>query len=131
MYAHSFICLLVCSVVLAARAADPAMAESDEASGLEARISKLMSEGKWGEAVTLAERRLELVRAQNGEDHVDTAQALEGLAGLYNIQRRLAEAEPLYKRALAADSGPLRTVIPAHRGQRSGDRGQFLIAVQG
>jgi polyphosphate kinase 2 (PPK2 family) len=31
---------------------------------------------------------------------------------------------------IPADSGPSRTVIPAHRGQRSGDRGQFLTAVQ-
>jgi GAF domain-containing protein len=30
---------------------------------------------------------------------------------------------------LAADSGPSRTVIPAHRGQHSGDRGQFLMSV--
>jgi hypothetical protein len=30
-----------------------------------------------------------------------------------------------------ADSGRSRTVIPAHRGQRSGDRGQFLTSVQG
>jgi cytochrome P450 len=29
-----------------------------------------------------------------------------------------------------ADSGPSRTVVPAHRGQRSGDRGQFLTNVQ-
>jgi len=29
----------------------------------------------------------------------------------------------------AADSGPSRTVIPAHRGQHSGDRGQFLMSV--
>jgi|KBSSwiStaDraftv2_1062776.scaffolds.fasta_scaffold05334_2 CHAT domain-containing protein/tetratricopeptide (TPR) repeat protein len=112
MYVRRFICLLVCSVVLAARAADPAMAESDEVKGLEVRIPKLMSEGKWGEAVTLAERRLELVRAQNGENHVDTAQALEGLAGLYNIQRRLAEAEPLYKRALAIRDKTLGAAHP-------------------
>jgi CHAT domain-containing protein/tetratricopeptide (TPR) repeat protein len=88
------------------------MAESDEVKGLEVRIPKLMSEGKWGEAVTLAERRLELVRAQNGENHVDTAQALEGLAGLYNIQRRLAEAEPLYKRALAIRDKTLGAAHP-------------------
>ena len=30
---------------------------------------------------------------------------------------------------LSADSGPSRTVIPAHRGQHSGDRGQFLMSV--
>jgi len=46
MYVRRFICLLVCSVVLAARAADPAMAESDEVKGLEVRIPKLMSAGK-------------------------------------------------------------------------------------
>jgi hypothetical protein len=28
-----------------------------------------------------------------------------------------------------ADSGPSRTVIPAHCGQRSGDCGQFLMSV--
>jgi hypothetical protein len=28
-----------------------------------------------------------------------------------------------------ADSGPSRTVIPTHRGQRSGDRGQFPMSV--
>jgi ABC-type uncharacterized transport system substrate-binding protein len=28
-----------------------------------------------------------------------------------------------------ADSGPSRTVIPAHRGQHSDDRGQFLMSV--
>jgi hypothetical protein len=30
---------------------------------------------------------------------------------------------------LRADSGPLRTVIPTHRGQHSGDRGQLLMSV--
>jgi hypothetical protein len=31
---------------------------------------------------------------------------------------------------VGADSGSSRTVIPAHRGQGSGDRGQFLTNVQ-
>ena len=30
---------------------------------------------------------------------------------------------------MTADSGPLRTPIPAHCGQRSGDCGQFLMSV--
>jgi hypothetical protein len=29
---------------------------------------------------------------------------------------------------VCADSGPSRTVIPAHCGQRSGDCGQFLMS---
>ena len=32
-------------------------------------------------------------------------------------------------RRIVADSGPSRTVIPTHRGQRSGDYGQFLTSV--
>jgi hypothetical protein len=38
----------------------------------------------------------------------------------------------MYKRVMrlsGADSGPSRTVIPTHRGQRSGDRGQFPMSV--
>jgi phage terminase large subunit-like protein len=30
---------------------------------------------------------------------------------------------------IRADSGPSRTVIPTHRGQRSGDCGQLLMSV--
>jgi CHAT domain-containing protein/tetratricopeptide (TPR) repeat protein len=110
MRACRFIRLLVCSALLAA-AATPALAQGDEAKGLEARILQLMVGGKFGEAAVLAERRVELIRAQKGEDHIDTASALEALAGLYNVQRRLGEAEPLYRRALAIRD---KTQGPAH-----------------
>ena len=76
-------------------------AQADEAIAIEARIPQLMSEGKRAEAIALAERLTELVRAQKGDDHLDTARSLVTLASLYNIQRRLTEAEPLLKRALA------------------------------
>ena len=36
-----------------------------------------------------------------GPDHPDTASSLNNLAGLYRAQGRYAEAEPLYRRALA------------------------------
>lgn len=36
---------------------------------------------------------------------------------------------PTHKLTQIADSGPSRTVIPTHRGQRSGDCGQFLMSV--
>ena len=101
MCACRFIRLLVCSLLIAAGATHPALAQGDEVETLEARIPQLMIEGKWGEAVTLAERLTELVRAQKGEEHLDTARSLVTLAGLYSIQRRLTEAEPLLKRALA------------------------------
>jgi CHAT domain-containing protein/tetratricopeptide (TPR) repeat protein len=101
MCACRFIRFLVCFVLLVTGATHQALAQGDELETLEARIPQLMIEGKWGEAVTLAERLTELVRAQKGEDHLDTARSLVTLAGLYNIQRRLTEAEPLLKRALA------------------------------
>jgi tetratricopeptide (TPR) repeat protein len=107
-----FMRLLVCSVLFAAGATHTALAESDEVKGLKARIPQLMIERKWGEAVALAERGLELVRAQKGEDHIDTATALETLAGPYNIERRLAEAEALYKRALAIRDKTLGAAHP-------------------
>ena len=36
-----------------------------------------------------------------GPDHPDVAQSLNNLADLYSAQGRHADAEPLYKRALA------------------------------
>lgn len=101
MCACRFIRLLVCFLLLAAGAAHPALAQGVDVETLEARIPQLMIEGKWAEAVTMAERLTQLVRAQKGEDHLDTARSLVTLAGLYSIQRRLTEAEPLLKRALA------------------------------
>ena len=52
--------LLVCSVLRAARAKHPALAQGDEVATLEARIPQLMIEGKRGEAITVAEQLTEL-----------------------------------------------------------------------
>jgi CHAT domain-containing protein len=95
-----FIRSLVCSLLIAA-GASAALAQGDALVTLEARIPQLMAEGKWGEAISLAERVAEGTRAQKGEEHLDTARSLVTLAGLYSIQRRLTEAEPLLRRALA------------------------------
>jgi hypothetical protein len=43
------------------------------------------------------------------------------------LSRATTDGWPL--RNVSADSGPLRTVIPTHRGQHSGDRGQLLMSV--
>ena len=42
-----------------------------------------------------------------GPEHPDVATILNNLAGLYKAQGHYAEAEPLYKRALAIDEGAL------------------------
>ena len=43
--------------------------------------------------------------------------------------RQGKKVRPLPSDEQPADSGRLRTAIPTHRGQRSGDCGQFLMSV--
>ena len=93
--------LLSFTVLIVASLAPPAFVQPDEGKALEGRIVKLMAAGKWAEAIPLAERLTELARVQKGEYHLDTAKSLVTLASLYNVQRRLTEAEALLKRALA------------------------------
>jgi hypothetical protein len=54
------------------------------------------------------------------------ALAAERAAATNHFGPFLAE---LAEQCLRADSGPSRTVIPTHCGQRSGDCGQFLMSV--
>ena len=42
-----------------------------------------------------------------GPEHPDVARSLNNLAGLYRAQGKYAEAEPLYRRALAIDEKAL------------------------
>jgi formylglycine-generating enzyme required for sulfatase activity/tetratricopeptide (TPR) repeat protein len=79
----------------------PSFNVSDDLDELNRRIRELNSAGKYGEAIPLAEKSLELTRSQKGEDQVDTAARMNWLAELYHAQGRYAEAEPLCKRALA------------------------------
>jgi CHAT domain-containing protein/tetratricopeptide (TPR) repeat protein len=75
----------------------------DELDNLEKRIGELYPAGRFGEAIPLAERALELTRTRKGDDHRDTAAVMGLLAELLREQGRYTEAEPLYVRALAID----------------------------
>ena len=88
-------------VVLIVVACHGATAQTDDLPALNKRVSELYSSGKYGEAIPLAEKSLELTRTQKGEDHLDTAVRMDRLATLYQSQGRYAEAEPLFKRSLA------------------------------
>jgi tetratricopeptide (TPR) repeat protein len=72
----------------------------DEASQLTKRVDKLYSEGKFGEAVPLAERALALREKALGPMHPDVASSLNDLATLYWAQGAYPKADPLYVRAL-------------------------------
>ena len=74
--------------------------KGDEIGALNRRVAALYRAGKIAEAAPLAERMLELIRAQKGEDHAETASGMVWLGLLYKQLDRLADAEPLLKRAL-------------------------------
>jgi CHAT domain-containing protein/Tfp pilus assembly protein PilF len=72
----------------------------DEASRLNKLVEKLYSEGKFGEAVPIAERALALREKVLGPMHPGVAESLNDLAVLYLAQGAHAKAEPLLVRAL-------------------------------
>jgi len=72
-----------------------------EATRLNEQVRKLYQEGKYSEAIPLAERALAIRKLALGNQHPDVATSLDNLALLYQNQGRYAEAEPLYQQALA------------------------------
>ncbi len=77
---------------------DIALAEAER---LTQQVVELDQQGKYNEAIPLAEQALAILKKVLGENHLNTATSLNNLAGLYEFQGRYAEAEPLYKEALA------------------------------
>jgi tetratricopeptide (TPR) repeat protein len=72
-----------------------------EAERLTQQVIQLYQQGKYNEAIPLAEQALAIIKQQLGDNHPDTAQSLNNLALLYYSQGRYSEAEPLYNRSLA------------------------------
>jgi hypothetical protein len=64
-----------------------------------------------------------------GINLTDGVKFLADEAGAYWLVDIVSIAQKFGNAVTAADSGPLRTVIPTDRGQRSGDCGQFLTSV--
>lgn len=64
-------------------------------------VAALSRAGKYSEAIPLAQGQLESLEKKYGPFNGDVAGALNNLALLYGNRGRDAEAEPLYKRAIA------------------------------
>ena len=73
---------------------------SDEAASLNQQVIQLYKQGRYSEAIPLAQRLL-TISEPLGPDHPDVANSLNILGVLYRFQGRYAEAEPLLKRALS------------------------------
>jgi tetratricopeptide (TPR) repeat protein len=74
---------------------------ADDPAALQRQVSRLHSQGKYGEVVPLAKRYVVVARQKHGEEHAEFATAIAWLANVYRAQGHTAEAEPLYQRALA------------------------------
>jgi CHAT domain-containing protein len=79
----------------------PALAQGlDEATVLDQQVEQLWSQGRYSDAIPLAQRLLSIHETTLGPDHRHIATALYNLAELYRIRERYADAEPLFKRSL-------------------------------
>ncbi|MCX5830995.1 MAG: tetratricopeptide repeat protein [Deltaproteobacteria bacterium] len=68
---------------------------------LNQQVLDLYQQGKYAEALPIAQQALAICEKVFGAEHSIVATGIDNLAVLYNSQGRYAEAEPLYKRALA------------------------------
>ena len=89
-------------------------AQLDEAQKLNDKVVALYGQGKFQEAVPLAEKVLEIRKKVLGELHPAYADSLNNLAGLYDSQGDYARAEPLYKQALQIRKKVLGELHPAY-----------------
>ena len=72
----------------------------NEATALIEQVTQLSKQGRYSEAIPLAQRALTFREKALGPDHPDVVQSLNNLGLLYDKQGRYADAEPLFKQAL-------------------------------
>ena len=89
---------LVCGSILAsaANAQGP-----DDLARLGDEVGRLYGEGRYAEAIPIAERVLALAIKRHGQEHAEVASAMALVALVYWAQGRYLEAEPLFKSNLA------------------------------
>jgi len=90
--------LLVLGLWMLACAASSA--EDDDPNALNQRVRQLIEQGKYQEAIPIAERAVEMAKRVRGPEHSETADALNNLGLLFKKTRDYAKAEPLYREAL-------------------------------
>jgi tetratricopeptide (TPR) repeat protein len=74
--------------------------DDDEFNLLNQQVQTLFKQGKYQEAIPLAEKAVELTKRVYGAEQPNTAQSLNNLAVLYRVMGEYAKAEPLFQEAL-------------------------------
>ena len=81
-------------------ACSASQSDDDEFNLLKQRVQTLFKQGKYQEAIPLAEKAIELAKRVYGPEHPNTATSLNNLAELYDYMGEHAKAEPLLQEAL-------------------------------
>ena len=76
------------------------LAEDDEPKALNQQVDQLIKQGKYREAIPIAEQAVEVAKRTRGQEDPETADALSNLGLLFQIMGDYAEAEPLHQEAL-------------------------------
>jgi len=92
-----FVLLALCLWIFACRAS---LAKEVNLVALNQRIYKLFEEGKYQDAIPLAEKAVEIARRTRGLEDLDTAISLNSLGVLYESMGEYTKAEPLIQEAL-------------------------------
>jgi tetratricopeptide (TPR) repeat protein len=92
--------VVLCLGVLWPGAAGGEGEPQEEARRLNQQAVELYQAGRYPEALSLAQRALEIDEKALGPEHPDTAVSLNNLAGLYDASGAFEKALPLYQRAL-------------------------------
>ncbi|HEV2883140.1 MAG TPA: TonB family protein [Pyrinomonadaceae bacterium] len=119
-----------CAAGSASAAASPALQTPalSEANGLNAKVVQLFRERKFDEALTAAERVLEIMEGAFGANHRCVADALTNVGALRSAKEEFDTAETLYRRALVIYDATGQQDSPAVVGVL--DRLVFLSAVK-
>src|SRR5208337_2528773 len=88
----------------------PAAAQQDDLNAIYKRFSELRTAGNYAAALVEAQKYEAAVKARFGVNHANYGGALHNLALVYGEQGKYADAEGLYKRALAI-RGELRSAM--------------------
>ena len=76
------------------------LAEDNDPNALNQQVSQLIEQGKYQEAIPIAERAVEMAKRVRGPENPETADALNNLGFLFKKIRDYGKAEPLYREAL-------------------------------
>ena len=99
--ARCWAAMLIAGMVCGVLASTARAQEHDDLARLVAEVSWLHGQGKYAEAISMAERAVALAGERHGEEHTEFASVTNWLARVYHAEGRYAEAEPSYKRSLA------------------------------